>query len=71
MFTVELKINGALIGHIHGVNKGIGQEGATTYDYDYYDVEKGDLSKGRIFHKREDGINHLIKLILEDLEENE
>ena len=70
MFTVELKVNGALVGHIYGVNKGLYLEGKgeTIYDYEYYDVGKRDLIKGEVLHKREGGIKCLIKLILEDVE---
>jgi hypothetical protein len=69
MFTVELKVNGAMIGHIHGVNKGLHPEGKgeTIYEYEYYDVEERDLIKGKVFHKKGDGIKHLIRLILDDI----
>ena len=70
MFTVELKVNGALIGHVHGINKGFHLEvdGEALYEYEYYDVEARSLTKGNIFHNRDDGIKCLIKSILDDLE---
>ena len=70
MFTVELKINGALIGHVHGINKGLYPEGKgeTLYNYEYYNVEERDLIAGHVLHKRDDGLPNLVRLILEDME---
>jgi hypothetical protein len=68
MFTVELKINGALVGHVYGVNKGVAANGKTSYVYDYYDVGNRKITKGTVKHKRDDGLNKLIALILEDVD---
>jgi len=64
MFTVELKINGSLIGHIYGQNKGEDISGKTKYDYDYYDVDRREQTKGTLLFRREDGIRALIAAIL-------
>ena len=70
MFTVELKINGALIGHIHGQNITTeSNSGECEYSYEYYDVQKKEINRGQVVHNRPDGIRNLIKIILEDLEE--
>ena len=64
MFTVEIKINGTLIGHIYGHNTGDQVEGKTVYNWHYYSTEEQDVSRGHILHKREDGINALVAAIL-------
>ena len=69
MFTVELKINGALVGHIHGQNIGNLDCNNCEYSYEYYDVSKREISKGTITHARSDGIRNLIRTILDDLNE--
>lgn len=69
MFTVELKINGTMIGHIYGKNKGLASEGTgeTIYEYEYYEPDGGDIARGFVLHKREDGLRHLVRLVLEDI----
>jgi hypothetical protein len=69
MFTIEIKINGAMIGHISGVNKGLDPEGKgeSIYEVDYYKTESRQLAKGTIRHFRGNGIEHLVCLILEEL----
>ena len=64
MFTVEIKINGSMIAHIYGVNKGELPNGKTRYEYDYYDVEKRHTETAVINFQREDGIRKLIAAIL-------
>ena len=68
MFTIEIKINGAMIGHIYGQNKGSVGDGEYEYCYEYYEPDnKINLQRGTVRHKRSDGIKELVKLILEDL----
>lgn len=69
MFTVEIKINGALIGHIYGLNQGE-QSGMTKYHYEYYEPEQPKLSVGTVLHERDNGIRDLISLILADVKAN-
>lgn len=64
MFTVELKINGSLIGHIYGRNMGQVTSGETKYEYDYYDVDRREQTKGELLFQREDGIRALVAAIL-------
>jgi hypothetical protein len=65
MFTVEIRINGSLIGHIYGHNEGE-NNGITKYSYEYYRPDSNKLVCGETFHKREAGIEKLIELILRD-----
>jgi len=64
MFTVEIKINGSLIGHIYGQNMGQVPSGKTRYEYDYYDVDRREKTKGELLFQREDGIRALVAAIL-------
>jgi len=66
MFTVEIKINGSLIGHIYGHNEGVDKNNNTEYTYEYYRPESRKLVNGKILFRREDGIENLICSILED-----
>jgi len=69
MFSVELKINGAMIGHIYGRNIESLGEGIYRYTYEYYEPETRGIRKGTIVHRQVDGVRHLIALILKDMEE--
>ena len=64
MFTVEIKINGSLIGHIYGHNEGIEESGDTKYTFEYYRPDSRKLINGNVLFKREDGIEKLISKIL-------
>ena len=66
MFTIEIKINGAMIGHIYGHNEGLDPEGSgdTTYKWEYYRVESRKLEHGKVLHNRDCGIESLICKIL-------
>ena len=70
MFSVEIKINGNLIGHIYGVNKGLTVKGLTKYSYEYYDPEFHKIIKGNVKHHREAGIRPLITTIFKDMEKH-
>ena len=67
MFTFEIKINGALIGHIYGHNEGSTPRG-DRYTYEYYEVEKRKVVNGEVIHRRELGIRPLLIAILSDIE---
>ena len=69
MFTVELRINGVMVGHVYGTNKGPVPygKGETKYDYEYYEPDGDGVVRGSVMHKREDGLRHLVKLILDDI----
>lgn len=65
MLTAEIKVNGALIGHLYILNSGRGTKGpkGITYDYtaQYYDVCSGKVSKAIFSHTREDGVKKCIQ----------
>jgi hypothetical protein len=76
MFTIEIKINGSLIGHIYGRNTTAelycaNPEKSTVedyYKYEYYEPETRELIRGDIKHIRADGIRPLIIKILNNVE---
>ena len=67
MFTVEIKINGSLIGHIYGHNEGHTDKG-DRYRYEYYETETRKIVNGEVTHPRRNGIRPLITAILSDVE---
>lgn len=74
MFSVEIRINSQLIGHIKGKRvtpielEMLADESDSEYEYEYYDVESGVLVHGTVTHRRKDKIRRLINLILADAE---
>jgi len=68
MFTIEIKINGSMIGHIYGHNEGLDPDGSekTVYSWEYYRVESRKLQHGTVLHKRDEGIESLICKILKE-----
>lgn len=69
MFTFEIRINGALIGHIYGHNEDrITPQGEDTYRYEYYETESRRIANGGGTHKRSEGIRKLVAKILTDSE---
>jgi len=67
MFTLEIKINGTMVGHIYGHNESAKNcNGETRYYFEYCKPETRKIYHGDIFHKREDGIEKLISKILEE-----
>ena len=68
MFTIEIKINGAMIGHIYGRNVKDMGNGQNEYDYEYYEPEQRNLKKGTVSHARSDGIRKLVNKILTDID---
>ncbi len=67
MFSTEIRVNGEMIGHLYGQNKG--QSFSTQYDYfyRYYDVATGKVTEGEVKHNRPEGIQVLIAKIMEDM----
>lgn len=68
MFTVEIKINGSLIGHIYGHNEGDLPNGESKYRYEYYETESRKVVNGNVTHKRHHGIRQLVNAILTDVD---
>lgn len=66
MFTVEIKVNGALIGHIHGRNlgKSCPESAEDRYGIEYYKPETRGVQEMSIDHKHADGIEKLVLAIL-------
>lgn len=80
MFTVELKINGMLIGVIYGHNEGAARDpdDASFYDpdlclytYSYFHCSDGRTVKGTITHRRSEGLEILASRILAKAAETE
>jgi hypothetical protein len=69
MFTVEIKINGALIAHIYGRNITSSDHPAAKdlYQYEYYQTETHKVQNGKVAHARDAGIIPLVSLILKDV----
>lgn len=70
MFTLEIKINGSLIAHVYGLNVGETKAKLSVYNFEYYQPGDGTVYKGMVKHRREDGINKLIMLILDNVEKS-
>ena len=69
MFEVDIKINGCTIGHVYGINKGsFLNDGMWDYDYQYYDVMTGEVTKGTVKHNRKDLMSNLLYIIFKDIE---
>ena len=64
MFEVDIKINGCLIGHVYGHNKGRSSfKEEDSYFYRYYEVQNGATYEGELTHSREEGIEPLVQKI--------
>jgi len=78
MFSIEMKICGAIVAHISGINKGYtnGTEADKCfYDYEYYEVgpgakedKEGKLIRGNVIHGRSEGLYKLALVILKDVD---
>jgi hypothetical protein len=66
MFTVEIKVNGAMVGHLYGHNADMGITTAQ-YRYEYHPIGHGELLLGGVEHFRPDGIEALVRKILTDV----
>jgi hypothetical protein len=68
MFTVEIRINSALIAHVYGRNVGE-TNGVSIYDCEYYEADTRKVRNVTVRHKRDDGIRRLVRTILEKVDE--
>lgn len=66
MLTAEYRINGSLIGYLYIHNLGIQEKGKYLYEYEFYKVGTGEVSKGTVRHKRSDGFMRLIQETYKD-----
>ncbi len=66
MLSVELKVNGVMVGHIYARNITSTEKlvGLNLYHCEYYRPETRKVSKGKVSHNREDGIEILVGKIL-------
>lgn len=73
MFTIETRINGALIGVLYGRNEGPsdppGFQDRCRYTYRHHDVQSGKVREGEVIHYRTDGITNLVSRIFADMDE--
>ena len=69
MLTTDIRVNGALIGHLYIVNRGRSEafENATYYTYEYYEPDEGRLRKGEVVHNPDDGALGLISKVIKDV----
>ena len=68
--SLEIRINGEMIGYAYVKNEGIVEEDKCLYSIEYFRPEK-DLTKFNVIHKRSDGAEKLLdsifkKIISED-----
>lgn len=75
MLTVEIKVNGVLVGHIYCRNitfdssfpvKALNGD-ANIYEYEYYKIGKTELTGGNLQHNQKDGALKLIGEIIKKL----
>ena len=80
MLTAEIKINGAMIGHVYARNVCLAmncdglpgdRKHVCRYVYEYYEVESRKIVNGEVRHNRNDGIRKLISLILLDADKGD
>ncbi len=66
MISVELKVNGVMVGHIYARNITPSNKivGFNLYHWEYYTPEAREVLKGKVKHKREAGIGVLVGKIL-------
>ncbi len=71
MLSVELKVNGVMVGHIYGRNISGNDHmycSEHIYRWEYYKPEQRQMVSGTVKHIRDDGIEKLISLILKEVE---
>ena len=71
MLTIEMKINGTLIGQVYAHNKGYVDGSICKYDWHCYQMDmKGNptITQGTLRHDRPDGFNKLAEAIFKELE---
>ena len=68
MFTVDIKVNGILVGHLHCHNRMLPDEDfLDTYKYTYVQVDKPNGYGGIVSHRASNGIEKLVSKILDDV----
>ena len=70
MFSIEIRVNTQLIGHIYCRNVTPNDQDLddiNVYKYNYYKPETGEVYSGHVKHKRDDGIERLVQIILNNI----
>lgn len=67
--SVEFKINGQLVGHIYFHNEGYVNDRSCLYAYEYFSWPNGKTKSGKLRHVRDEGLEKLVKLILQKVED--
>ena len=65
--SVELKINGILIGNVYYHNEGYLDDSTCAYSYEYHSWPESDAIKGKLIHVRPEGVEKLILLVFKDI----
>ena len=72
MLDINIAVNGRLIGHVHTLNvtdmnvPPYSDLGLDTYDYEYYEPERG-VRTGTVEHCRASGVRQLLEKILNNM----
>lgn len=67
MLSAELKVNGVLVAHLYGHNKGFTDpDGNYVYFWELYEVGKSKVSSGTLTHSRPDGLIVLVQKMLSE-----
>lgn len=69
MFSIEVKVNNLLVGHLYAKNKGyvLDYPELCHYSCRYYMPETGQVSECEVWHNREEGINELVRKVFNEL----
>ena len=68
MMTIKIEVNNGLIELIDCVNVVTVSDGLCAYDYVSYDRQNKQMTKGQVYHNREDGIHKLVSIIMQDID---
>jgi len=63
MLTSEIRINGALLGHLYMTNTMVRDDGKILYTVEYYKTSKG-IARTTVLHNPDDGCEKLTTLAL-------
>jgi hypothetical protein len=64
VFEVDIKVNGTMVGVLHGRNVLKADDDHHLYEYYYHDLEHHLIYQGEVFHNSGDGIFELVSAML-------
>jgi len=70
MFSVEIRVNTQLIGHIYCRNVTSSKQDLddiNVYKYNYYKPETGEVYSGHVKHDKKNSIERLVQIILNNI----